>query len=68
MTAARVWGGLSCTRWAVGFDGRDDDLLELLKGISQVPPFQNILTGKVNKRVLGQQILLVDAVKNLPNH
>lgn len=51
MTGARVWGGLSRTGGAVGFDGCDDDLLELLKGVSQVPPFQNILTAKDNKRV-----------------
>lgn len=51
MTGAGVWGGLSCTEGAVGFDGCDDDLLELLKGISQVPSFQNILTGKDNKHV-----------------
>lgn len=51
MTGARVWGGLSCTGRAVGFDGCDDDLLELLKRISQVPPFQYILKEEHNKRV-----------------
>lgn len=51
LTGARVWGGLSRAGGAVGFDGCDDDLLELLKGVSQVPPFQNILTAKDNKRV-----------------
>lgn len=43
-----VRGRLRCTGWAVGLDGCDDDLLELLKGVTKVSPFQNILTGRNN--------------------
>lgn len=41
--SSSVLQSLSCRGRTVGFYRRDDDLLQLLKGISQVSPFQNIL-------------------------
>lgn len=41
-----VLQSLRCRGGAGGFYRRDDDLLQLLKGVSQVSAFQNILHEK----------------------